>query len=179
MRIGIHHREMSFSHRWIEKCEEGHCTASGGPCDEDEDCTYGPPGGNCPRAKVGNCINDQGRPCETDEECCDEPPCPDGLCVTQECRGGEGDVLELRAVADLQKDVRGAGVLADRAVADGGHARVDQDGVHVGFEGQPINDHDELLSYLTGEIVGNAAEVEVIRGGQRTTVQVTVVVPTG
>jgi S1-C subfamily serine protease len=44
----------------------------------------------------------------------------------------------------------------------------------VGFEGRPIYDHDELLSYLTGEIVGNAAEVEVIRGGKRTTVKVTV-----
>ena len=44
----------------------------------------------------------------------------------------------------------------------------------VGFEGVIIAYHDELLSHLTGEVVGNAAEVEVIRGGQRTTVQVTV-----
>ncbi len=36
----------------------------------------------------------------------------------------------------------------------------------VGINGQPVSDHDELFSSLSGDIVGKSAQVEVLRGGQ-------------
>lgn len=74
---------------------EGRCEGSSTvTCTRDEDCPYGLPGGDCPRALVGNCLNDQQQPCERDVECCDDPAsCPEGSCVKQECRGGEGDAF--------------------------------------------------------------------------------------
>lgn len=82
-----------------EVCEKspgsttGTCTVNTNViCEEDEDCPEGPPGGTCPRAKIGNCLIDQGQECEQDTDCCDDPTaCPEGSCVKQECRGGEGD----------------------------------------------------------------------------------------
>jgi S1-C subfamily serine protease len=44
----------------------------------------------------------------------------------------------------------------------------------VGIGGEPINDHDELASKLTGEIVGKEAEVNVLRVGELLKVKVTV-----
>lgn len=76
----------------VEKCVGGHCTThTDQTCQQDQDCEYGRPGGDCARAHVGNCIVDQARACSSDDECCDTPPCPAASCVTQECRGGEGD----------------------------------------------------------------------------------------
>ncbi|MCP4503787.1 MAG: hypothetical protein GY822_28000 [Deltaproteobacteria bacterium] len=60
-------------------------------CSVDEDCPQGPPGNDCPRAHVGNCLLDQFQDCSEDVECCDDPDaCPEGSCVKQVCRGGEG-----------------------------------------------------------------------------------------
>ncbi len=44
----------------------------------------------------------------------------------------------------------------------------------VGISGEPVSDHDELASKLTGEIVGQMAEVNVLRVGELLTVEVTV-----
>jgi hypothetical protein len=74
--------------------ETGRCSANGNiNCTEDEDCPVGLPGGNCPRADIGNCIQDQTQDCERDSDCCEGAQCPEGSCVKQECRGGEGDAF--------------------------------------------------------------------------------------
>lgn len=44
----------------------------------------------------------------------------------------------------------------------------------VGIGGEPINDHDELASKLTGEVVGQTAAVNVLRVGELLTMDVTV-----
>ncbi len=44
----------------------------------------------------------------------------------------------------------------------------------VGFGGEPVADHDELVSRLIGGLVGNSVPVEVLRGGQRAMLNVTV-----
>jgi S1-C subfamily serine protease len=46
--------------------------------------------------------------------------------------------------------------------------------VLVGFDGQAVEDHDALLSLLTGERVGKTLGVEIIRGGELRSLQVTV-----
>ncbi|HZD56440.1 MAG TPA: trypsin-like peptidase domain-containing protein [Anaerolineales bacterium] len=55
----------------------------------------------------------------------------------------------------------------------------DQGGLIVGdiivaLAGKPVADPDELLANLVGDIVGKAAPVEVLRGGQPHTLQVTI-----
>lgn len=45
----------------------------------------------------------------------------------------------------------------------------------TGFNGQPVSDHDELLALLTGAVVGQAAPLEILRGGQPQTLEVTAV----
>jgi S1-C subfamily serine protease len=44
----------------------------------------------------------------------------------------------------------------------------------TGLAGQPLTDPDELLARLTGEVVGQATSVEVLRGGQPTLITVTI-----
>lgn len=44
----------------------------------------------------------------------------------------------------------------------------------VGIAGEPVKDHDELASKLIGEIVGQEAEVNILRVGEHLTVNVTV-----
>jgi S1-C subfamily serine protease len=44
----------------------------------------------------------------------------------------------------------------------------------VGIAGHTVSDPDELVSHLTGETVGQAVAVEILRGGQRTVLKVTV-----
>ena len=44
----------------------------------------------------------------------------------------------------------------------------------VGLNGEPISDPDQLLARLVGEIVGKPAPVEILRGGQRQTIPVTI-----
>ena len=44
----------------------------------------------------------------------------------------------------------------------------------VGIAGQPVSDPDELLTRLVGTIVGKPVPVEVLRGGQLTTITVTI-----
>jgi S1-C subfamily serine protease len=44
----------------------------------------------------------------------------------------------------------------------------------VGLAGQPVEDPDELLARLNGEVVGKPTPVEVLRGGQPATVTVTI-----
>jgi S1-C subfamily serine protease len=46
--------------------------------------------------------------------------------------------------------------------------------VLIGFDGQPIEDHDALLSLLTADRVGKAIPIEIVRGGVARTVTVTV-----
>jgi|GEM_PF-474686 len=78
-----------------EDDETGYCSRNTlESCTVDEDCPEGPPGSDCPRAHVGNCLIDQTQSCEQDTDCCDDPNvCPEGSCVKQECRGGEGDAF--------------------------------------------------------------------------------------
>jgi len=44
----------------------------------------------------------------------------------------------------------------------------------VGLAGHTVSDPDELLGYLTGDLVGQATPVEILRGGQRMQLSVTV-----
>lgn len=44
----------------------------------------------------------------------------------------------------------------------------------VGLAGQPVASHRQLMSYLSGEIVGQENEMEVLRGGKREALKVTV-----
>jgi len=44
----------------------------------------------------------------------------------------------------------------------------------VGFAGQPVADHDELLIQLNSGVVGKAVDVEVLRGGKPHVVKVTI-----
>lgn len=44
----------------------------------------------------------------------------------------------------------------------------------VGFNGQPVESHEELLAMLNNDVVGKATPVEVLRGGKPTTVDVTI-----
>ena len=71
----------------------GYCSQNANlSCADHKDCPMGPPGGDCPRRDVGNCLIDQTKECSEDVECCDDPTaCPEGSCVKQLCRrGGEG-----------------------------------------------------------------------------------------
>jgi hypothetical protein len=67
----------------------GTCSSSGTSCNVDEDCPVGPPGGDCPRADVGNCA-DGITECTVDAYCCAGGDCPEGSCIKQQCRGSEG-----------------------------------------------------------------------------------------
>ncbi|UCH60051.1 MAG: trypsin-like peptidase domain-containing protein [Anaerolineales bacterium] len=44
----------------------------------------------------------------------------------------------------------------------------------VAIAGQPVTDPDELLSTLTGEVVGKVTPIEILRGGSPTTIAVTI-----
>lgn len=44
----------------------------------------------------------------------------------------------------------------------------------TGLAGQPVGDPDELLAHLSGEVVGRPTVVEVLRGGQRHEITVTI-----
>ncbi len=44
----------------------------------------------------------------------------------------------------------------------------------VSLDGEPITDPDQLLARLVGEIVGKPTPVEILRGGQRQTIPVTI-----
>ncbi len=63
------------------------------------------------------------------------------------------------------------GVEDDSPAAQGGLIIGD---IIVGISGQPITDHDELLSRLSGDAVGASTPIEVLRGGQRIGINVTV-----
>jgi S1-C subfamily serine protease len=63
------------------------------------------------------------------------------------------------------------GVDRDSPAAGGGMMVGD---ILVGIAGTPVSDPDELMGSLTAELVGQPAEIEVLRGGQRTVLTVTV-----
>ncbi len=44
----------------------------------------------------------------------------------------------------------------------------------VAIAGQPVTDADQLLASLVGDVVGKPVQVQVLRGGQATTIQVTI-----
>lgn len=44
----------------------------------------------------------------------------------------------------------------------------------VSINGEPLTDHDELLSKLVGSLVGRAAPLEILRGGQPVTLSITI-----
>jgi hypothetical protein len=72
-----------------EGAATGRCSSpqnAGVVCSVDDDCPIGFPGGDCPRARIGNCRIDQLRSCDSDADCADGDEC-----VKQECRFGEGD----------------------------------------------------------------------------------------
>lgn len=56
--------------------------------------------------------------------------------------------------------------------ADGGGLMVGD--ILVGLNGSPLADHDELFVRLTGDVVGKTLPVEVLRGGQPKTLQITI-----
>jgi S1-C subfamily serine protease len=63
------------------------------------------------------------------------------------------------------------GVESDSPAAQGGLMVGD---ILVGIGGQAIEEHDELLARLAGDVVGQSIPVEVLRGGQPKTVEVTI-----
>jgi len=63
------------------------------------------------------------------------------------------------------------GVDRDSPAAEGGLMVGD---ILVGIAGAPVRDPDELMGSLTAELVDQPAEIEVLRGGQRTVLSVTV-----
>jgi S1-C subfamily serine protease len=42
----------------------------------------------------------------------------------------------------------------------------------VAIDGQSVSDHDELLVYLTGQVVGKATSIQILRGGQPLSISV-------
>jgi S1-C subfamily serine protease len=42
----------------------------------------------------------------------------------------------------------------------------------VAIDGQLVSDHDELLVYLTGQVVGKATSIQILRGGQPLSISV-------
>jgi S1-C subfamily serine protease len=44
----------------------------------------------------------------------------------------------------------------------------------VGLAGSPLSDPDELVSRLAGSLVGSPAQVEILRGGQRTILSIVI-----
>jgi S1-C subfamily serine protease len=44
----------------------------------------------------------------------------------------------------------------------------------VGLDGQPVRHHDDLLALLSGDRVGTKVPVQIVRGGQLQTVNVTI-----
>lgn len=44
----------------------------------------------------------------------------------------------------------------------------------VGINGHPTTDHEDLIAHMNGEVVGQATPLEVLRGGQPTTLNVTI-----
>ncbi len=44
----------------------------------------------------------------------------------------------------------------------------------LGIAGQPVEEHDQLLSYLAGDVIGKPVSLEFSRGGQRQAVTITV-----
>ncbi len=63
------------------------------------------------------------------------------------------------------------GVEPDGPAAKGGLIVGD---ILVDVEGQPVTNHDELISRLAGNVVGRAVEIRALRGGQLQTVRVTI-----
>jgi serine protease DegQ len=63
------------------------------------------------------------------------------------------------------------GIEADGPAAQGGLMVGD---ILVGIDGQPVTNHDELIARMSGNVVGRAAEVRLLRGGQLQVVNVTV-----
>jgi S1-C subfamily serine protease len=58
----------------------------------------------------------------------------------------------------------------DDSPASGGGLLVGD--ILVGLGGDPVDDPDQLLYKLVGEVVGKSTPVEILRGGQLLTVQV-------
>jgi S1-C subfamily serine protease len=44
----------------------------------------------------------------------------------------------------------------------------------VGFNGQPVPDHDTLVALLSGDMAGKPAQAQVLRGGQLQVIDVVV-----
>jgi S1-C subfamily serine protease len=63
------------------------------------------------------------------------------------------------------------GIEKDSPAAAGGLMVGD---ILVGIGGEAIVEHDELLAKLTGDVVGQATPIEVLRGGQPTEISVTI-----
>ena len=76
-----------------------------------------------------------------------------------------------RAGRPQDRGVLVIGVAADSPAEQGGILVGD---VVVGFEGHPIEDHDDLLALLTGDRIGKPAKVDVSRGGMLETLSVVV-----
>ena len=63
------------------------------------------------------------------------------------------------------------GVESDSPAGKGGLMVGD---ILVGIAGHPVSDHDQLMAHLGGSVVGQPTPLEVLRGGQPVTVNVTV-----
>jgi S1-C subfamily serine protease len=44
----------------------------------------------------------------------------------------------------------------------------------TGFNDRPVNDHSQLLGFLTGDVVGNPTKIEILRSGKKLELPVTV-----
>ncbi len=63
------------------------------------------------------------------------------------------------------------GIEPDSPAANGGLMVGD---ILVGIGGLPVSDPDELFSRLSGSVVGNPTQIEILRGGQPVTLSVTI-----
>jgi S1-C subfamily serine protease len=78
---------------------------------------------------------------------------------------------QVKAQVDQATGLLVVGIEPEGPAAQGGLMVGD---ILVAVEGQPVTNHDELISRLSGSVVGRAVEVRVLRGGQLQNVKVTV-----
>jgi S1-C subfamily serine protease len=84
-------------------------------------------------------------------------------------RGYLGIGAQLVRIPDAQRSgtMPDTGLLVVGVASDSPAARTLLVGdVVVGFDGEPVRHHDDLLDRLTGDRVGKAVQIEVIRGGK-------------
>ena len=91
--------------------------------------------------------------------------------------GIRGQIVELPKDSQaLLKREQSSGILLVELEKDSPSAESDLkvSDIVVGFNSQPIENHEELMALLSGDIVGKSAKLEVLRGEKVKTIEVTV-----